>query len=95
MNKITLRRQLSENVVRMDILAPEIARRRRAGQFLVLKVHEQGERIPLTMVDSDPAAGTVTLIYQVVGKTTALLAGLGVGDTILDVQGPLGNPTEI
>jgi len=95
LNKITLRRQLSENVVRMDILAPEIARRRRAGQFLVLKVHEQGERIPLTMVDSDPAAGTVTLIYQVVGKTTALLAGLGVGDTILDVQGPLGNPTEI
>lgn len=95
MNEITLRRQLSENVVRMDILAPEIARRRRAGQFLVLKVHEQGERIPLTMVDSDPAAGTVTLIYQVVGKTTALLAGLDAGDTILDVQGPLGNPTEI
>jgi len=95
LNKITLRRQLSENVVRMDILAPEIARRRRAGQFLVLKVHEQGERIPLTMVDSDPAAGTVTIIYQVVGKTTALLAGLDAGDTILDLQGPLGNPTEI
>jgi ferredoxin--NADP+ reductase len=90
-----MKQQLSANVVRMDLSAPEVAKRRKAGQFLVLKVNEQGERIPLTMVDSDPATGTVTIIYQVVGKTTALLAELAVGDTILDLQGPLGNPTEI
>jgi ferredoxin/flavodoxin---NADP+ reductase len=95
LNKITMKQQLSANIVQMDILVPEIARRRKAGQFLVLKVHEQGERIPLTMVDSDSAAGTVTIIYQVMGKTTTLLAELEVGDTVLDLQGPLGNPTEI
>jgi ferredoxin--NADP+ reductase len=79
----------------MDLEAPEIARKRRPGQFLVLKVNERGERIPLTIVDSDGEKGTVTIIYQIVGKTTALMSELAVGDEIQDVQGPLGNPTEI
>jgi len=95
LSRIVYKEQLSESVVRMDLDAPEIARKRRAGQFLVLKVNEQGERIPLTIVDSNGGKGTVTIIYQIVGKTTALMATLAVGDDIQDVQGPLGNPTEI
>ena len=79
----------------MDIEAPEIARKRKAGQFVILKVNEKGERIPLTIVDSDAEKGTITIIYQIVGKTTDLMASLNVGDTFQDVQGPLGNPTEV
>ena len=95
MSRIVYKEQLSDSVVRMDLEAPEIARKRRPGQFLVLKVNERGERIPLTIVDSDGERGTVTIIYQIVGKTTALMSELAVGDEIQDVQGPLGNPTEI
>ncbi len=95
MSRIVYREQLSDSVVRMDIAAPEIARKRRAGQFVILKANEQGERIPLTIVDADAERGIVTIIYQIVGKTTALLGDLAVGDEIQDVQGPLGNPTEI
>jgi len=92
---IVSKKNLSDSVVRMDILAPEIARKRKAGQFVILKVNEQGERIPLTIVESDGEKGTITIIFQIVGKTTALMAALKVGDEIQDVQGPLGNPTEI
>jgi len=95
LSKIVNKQFLSDSVVRMDILAPEIASKRKAGQFVILKVNEQGERIPLTIVDSDGERGTITIIFQIVGKTTALMAGLKVGDDIQDVQGPLGNPTEI
>ena len=93
---ITQKQNLSETVVRMEIRAPEIAKRRRAGQFVVLKIDEKGERIPLTIVDSDAEAGTITIIFQVVGKTTARMAEeMGVGDAFEVVQGPLGRPTEI
>lgn len=95
MNPIIEKQDLSENVVRMVLAAPEIARKRRAGQFIILKIDEPGERIPLTIVDSDAEAGTITIIFQVVGKTTAALAAMKAGDEISDVQGPLGNPTEI
>ena len=95
MNPIIEKQDLSENVVRMVLAAPEIARKRRAGQFIILKIDEPGERIPLTIVDSDVEAGTITIIFQVVGKTTAALASMKAGDEISDVQGPLGNPTEI
>ncbi len=95
MNPIIEKQDLSENVVRMVLAAPEIARKRRAGQFIILKIDEPGERIPLTIVDSDAKAGTITIIFQVVGKTTAALAAMKAGDEISDVQGPLGNPTEI
>jgi len=95
LSSIISKTNLSDSVVRMDISAPEIARKRKAGQFVILKVNEQGERIPLTIVDSDGKQGTITIIFQIVGKTTALMAALKVGDEIQDVQGPLGNPTEI
>ena len=95
MNKIVEKKNLSENVVQMVLTAPVIAEKRKAGQFIILKIDEKGERIPLTIVDSDTRSGTITAIFQVVGKTTAMLAKMKVGDTIQDVQGPLGNPTEI
>jgi ferredoxin--NADP+ reductase len=95
LNKIIEKKDLSENVVKMVLEAPVIAQKRKAGQFIILKVDEKGERIPLTIVDSDAQAGTITIIFQVVGKTTAVMAKMKAGDTIQDVQGPLGNPTEI
>ncbi len=95
MNRIIEKKDLSENVVQMVLDAPEIARKRRAGQFVILKTDEKGERIPLTIVDSDSAAGTVTIIFQVVGKSTAAMAKMKAGQSFMDLQGPLGNPTEI
>lgn len=95
MNKIIENKKLSESVVKMVLDAPVIAQKRQAGQFIILKIDEKGERIPLTIVDSDSQAGTITIIYQVVGKTTAALAQLKAGDVLQDLQGPLGNPTEI
>jgi len=93
--KIIERKQLSENVVKNVIHAPDIAARRKAGQFVILMINEKGERIPLTIVDSDPRAGTLTVIYQVVGKTTTALAALKEGEYILNVLGPLGHATAI
>ena len=95
MNKIIEKENLSESVVRMVLEAPVIAQKRKAGQFIVLKIDEKGERIPLTIVDSDAQKGTITIIYQIVGKTTAQLAAMKAGETLQDVLGPLGNPTEI
>jgi len=91
LNKILENRKLSEQVVKMVFEAPVIAQKRKAGQFIILKIDEKGERIPLTIVDSDAQKGTVTIIYQIVGKTTAQLSQLKAGDVLQDVQGPLGN----
>ncbi len=77
------------------IEAPEVARKARAGQFIILRVVEQGERIPLTIADYDGEAGTVTIVVQEVGKTTKLLGTLEVGDSLASFTGPLGIPTEI
>ncbi len=88
-------REIAKNVILQRIVAPRIARKRKAGQFLVIRRGEMGERIPLTIVDSDASEGTVTIIFQAVGKSTAELAGLKAGDTVLDVVGPLGLPTHI
>jgi ferredoxin--NADP+ reductase len=93
LNKIVENKKLSENVVKMVFEAPVIAQKRKAGQFIVLKIDEKGERIPLTIVDSDAQKGTLTIIYQIVGKTTAKLSQMKAGDSLQDVQGPLGNPT--
>jgi len=93
--KILEKTFLQEIVVKMVIEAPEIARKRKAGQFIVLMIDEQGERIPLTIADSDSERGTITIIYQIVGKTTAKMAQMEKGDFILNVLGPLGHPTEI
>ena len=95
MNKIIEKVNLSENVVKMVLEAPVIAQKRKAGQFIILKINEKGERIPLTIVDSNAQKGTITIIFQIVGKTTAQLAGLKAGDSLQDILGPLGNPTEI
>lgn len=88
-------REIAKNVILQRIVAPRIARKRKAGQFLVIRRGEMGERIPLTIVDSDASEGTVTIIFQAVGKSTAELAGLKAGDTVLDVVGPLGLPTHV
>ena len=77
------------------IRAPRVARSAKPGQFVVIRAYEKGERIPLTLADVDKGKGVVTLIFQVVGKTTKYLSHLGVGDEICDLLGPLGNPTEI
>ena len=79
-------------IVRMDVSAPKIAKKIQAGQFIILRVNETGERIPLTVAEADAFGGVITLIFQVVGKTTALLRSLEVGDMIQDVVGPLGKP---
>ena len=95
MPEITEKEVLTPQIVRLKVIAPDIAKKRRPGQFVILRVDERGERIPLTIVDSDPREGTVTIIFQVVGKTTHMLSQLERGDKILDFAGPLGKPTEI
>ncbi len=89
------KKPLNPFVSLMEIEAPLIAAKGRAGQFIILRVNETGERIPLTLADEDPERGTITIMYQKVGKTTELLDTLAVGDTILDVVGPLGRATEL
>lgn len=79
----------------MHIQAPLIATKRQAGQFVIVKINETGERIPLTIVSSDSQKGEITIIFQIVGKSTKEMASLDAGDYLQDVQGPLGNPTEI
>lgn len=86
---------LSPTVARFVIKAPFIAPKRKPGNFVIVRVVETGERIPLTIVDSDPGAGTITLIVQGIGKTTRLLLSKNAGDALVDVAGPLGKPTEI
>ncbi|MEI8243611.1 MAG: sulfide/dihydroorotate dehydrogenase-like FAD/NAD-binding protein [bacterium] len=96
MNRIISRRQLSAEVFRLEIEAPLIARERRAGQFVIVQVDlDWGERVPLTIADADPAAGTITLIFQTVGRTTHLLAAKQPGDSLAALLGPLGQPTHI
>ena len=86
---------LSPTITRYVIRAPFIARKRLPGNFVIIRIVENGERIPLTIVDGDPKAGTITLIVQAIGKTTRLLATRSVGENLMDVVGPLGNPTPI
>ena len=95
MNLIHARRQLSPNVTRLDVVAPRIAAIRRPGQFVIVRLAEGAERIPLTIADADLGAGTITLVVQAVGKSTRELAALQVNDGILDISGPLGVPTEM
>ncbi len=93
MYQIVRKEVLNPTVTRMDILAPYVARKAQAGQFIILRVDENGERIPLTVADYDREAGTVTIIFQVVGATTEKLNRKNEGETILDFAGPLGKPT--
>jgi ferredoxin--NADP+ reductase len=86
---------LAPDLKRFVIEAPRIARKRQAGQFVIVRVYDRGERIPLTIAGGDPRRGTITLIVQGIGKTTKLMNALGPGDALLDVVGPLGKPSEI
>ncbi len=82
-------------IILNEISAPLIAEKAKPGQFVILRATENGERIPLTMAETNPKKGTITIIYQVVGKSTALFKTLKVGERYLDVVGPLGKPTDI
>ena len=96
MNKILSKQRLSQEVFRMEIEAREIAEARKPGQFILLQMGgDFGERIPLTIADADPVKGSITLIFQAVGETTHRLALLEEGDSIENLLGPLGKPTDI
>jgi len=94
MFRIVRKEVLNPQVKLMEIEAPLVGRKAEPGQFIILRVHENGERIPLTIADFDREKGTVTIIFQEVGKTTRLLGTLNAGDEILDFVGPLGNASE-
>jgi ferredoxin--NADP+ reductase len=86
---------LAPEIRRFVIEAPRVSRKRQAGQFVIVRLHDRGERIPLTIADADPDRGTITLIVQGIGKTTKLMNLLEPGDAVLDLVGPLGTPSEI
>ncbi|MBU2646068.1 sulfide/dihydroorotate dehydrogenase-like FAD/NAD-binding protein [bacterium] len=96
MNTILFKKQLSDDVFLMRIAASNIAEERQPGQFIILQLdNDYGERIPLTIADADESEGSITIIFQVVGKTTTDLSKLNEGDTISNLVGPLGTPTHI
>ena len=95
MYKILVKEDLGPVNKLMVIEAPEVARKARAGQFVIVRIHEEGERIPLTIADYDCQAGTITLIFQEVGKTTIHLGTLKEGDELISFVGPLGLPSQI
>jgi ferredoxin/flavodoxin---NADP+ reductase len=96
MFKIVKREEMAEGTVILnEIEAPLIAAKAKPGQFVILKANEEGERIPLTMAETDPEKGTITIIYMVVGRSTALFRDLAVGEGYQDVIGPLGKPTHV
>ena len=94
MNKIVAKEQFSEKVYKLVVEAPLIAKARRAGHFVIVRVDQKGERMPLTIADADTQAGTITLVVQTVGVSSTKLCNLNVGDEIADVVGPLGNPSD-
>lgn len=95
MYKIIEKTILNPTVTKMVVLAPMVAKKAKAGQFIILRVHKDGERIPLTIADYDRSLGTITIIFQIVGKTTMLLNQLEVNDGIEDFVGPLGKPSHV
>jgi len=96
MNRILAKQQLSDDVFQLRVDTPLVARERKPGQFVIVQLDTHfGERIPLTIADADPAEGSITLIFQTVGRTTHRLALLNPGDTIENLLGPLGNPTHV
>lgn len=95
MSKIVGKEYFSENVVKLEVEAPLIAKARRAGHFVIVRVGEKGERIPLTIASSDESKGTITLVVQKIGVSSSKLCALNVGDEITDLVGPLGKATHI
>jgi ferredoxin--NADP+ reductase len=94
-NEIIFKEELAPEVKLIKVRAPLIARKAKSGQFVILRVNEDGERIPLTLIDWDPKDGTITLVFKEVGASTRELGKLEVGDHIHDLVGPLGKPSEI
>ena len=95
MNKILKKRKPADNVVELTLEAKDVVRNAQAGQFIILRVDEEGERVPFTICDYDKQNGSLTLLIQIVGYTTERLAQLNEGDYIHDLVGPLGNPTDL
>ena len=95
MYKIVKKQKLNDAVVLMEIEAPFIARKVLPGQFIIFRIDEQGERIPVTVADYDREKGTITLIVQTVGRSTIMLGQMNEGEALLDVVGPLGIPTHL
>lgn len=95
MNKIVSKQHFSDAVVKLVVEAPLIAKARRAGHFVIVRCGDKGERIPLTIADSDPVAGTITLVIQAVGESTKKITSLEPGEYLTDVVGPLGQATRI
>jgi NAD(P)H-flavin reductase len=95
MFEILSKKAVAQSITEFVIKAPYIAKKHKAGNFVIIRVNAHGERIPLTIVDSDPESGTITIMVQAIGKTTKLLSMQKEGDFLLDVAGPLGNPTPI
>ena len=94
-HKIINKKQLSADTYQIEIKADHVAKNFKAGQFVIIRIHEKSERIPLTVSNVDPKKGTITLVYQVVGKTTLELSALKKGESLINCVGPLGNPSEI
>jgi ferredoxin--NADP+ reductase len=92
---ILAKKRLAPQIIEIEVFAPEIADKAKAGQFVILRLDDEGERIPLTLVEWDSEEGTITLIFQEVGVSTKKLATFEVGDEISNVAGPLGNPSDI
>lgn len=95
MNKILSKEHFSEKVVRLEVEAPMIARSRKPGHFVIVRVGEGGERIPLTIADADPSRGTITLVIQAIGESTRKICALEPGEEFTDIVGPLGQATNI
>ena len=95
MYQITQKKALNDSVIELHVLAPRVAKKAQPGQFIILRVDEEGERIPLTVAGTDPEKGTVKIIYQIVGSTTKKLSLKEEGDTLCDFVGPLGTPTHL
>ena len=96
MGKIVRRKEMAGGkMVLNEIEAPKIARVAQPGQFVILRANEKGERVPMTVADSDPEKGTITVIFSVLGRSTALFKALQEGDSYQNVVGPLGQPTKV
>jgi len=95
MYKVLQKVELAPEIKLLKVSAPEVAMKAKAGQFVILRIDEKGERFPLTLAEWETNKGTITLVFLEVGVSTRKLGALGVGDEILDVVGPLGNPSDI
>ncbi len=95
MHTIVDKKDLAPGIALLEVEAPEVARTRKPGQFIIFRIDEYGERIPLTIADADPSRGTITIICQGIGKSTRQLISMKKGDALIDIVGPLGNPTPL